>query len=329
MKLSQLSASLLAVATLAVLAACGGGGGGGSVTPPGGGGGGGGGTPPSSSPTTSPTTHPTTSPTTSPTNPPSGNIAANMSLNAALSYDGPPNNPQIGYQNGNDGWYKLGTVTSDNTDGDTATGGTGTNTVDTNLTCTITATPPPPPAAQVYNATAFVGILVNNGSPIPTDWAHSGVAFALPDAIGMMNPNEPSNPQNGGQITGPASGGCYYQINTESESGTVHLMNPSAPQVAGNGPATAMYSLQNFFDVWGMTPAQIGAAIGQTGTPTIIAGPANATVQYAGGTDDEVTSYSVVSNPSQLMLSRHMAVWIIFGGVPSGGPPAVIFTSEI
>jgi hypothetical protein len=245
-----------------------------------------------------------------------------MQVNVALAYDGPVSNPQQGYQNGNDGWYKAGTtVPGDTSDGDTATGGTGSNTVDGNIACSLKTEP-----NSGYNVTAYIGILSGNGSALPsTTWEHSGVSFALPDGLGMLNPNEPSNPIDGGQITSPGPNGCYYNIHADSESGLIHLQNPSASQVTGDGPGTAMYSLQNVLDVWGMTPATIGAAVGATGSATILAGTPSTTVNG----NDEVTSYTVVSDPSKLMLSRHTAVWIIYGGVPQGGPPAVEFPEEI
>jgi hypothetical protein len=243
-----------------------------------------------------------------------------MNLNAALAYDGPVANPAQGYQNGTDGWFKSGvTVPADSTDGDTTSGGIGTNTVDNNITCTLTSEP-----TSGYNATAFLGILASNGSAFATNWTNTGVSFAVPDAVGMLNPSEPSGATAGGQITEPAAGGCFYQIHTHSESGMIHMENPSMAQVTGDGAATGVYTLQNVFDVWGMTPSAIGSAIGQSGSATIIAGTPSTKVNG----DDEVTSYNTVSDPTQLTLTRHTAVWIIFGSMPSGGPPPVVFATE-
>lgn len=156
MKLSRISASLLSVAALAVLAACGGGGGGGATPPttnPGGG----------STPTPRPTA--TASPTPAPTNSPGGGgsiTAASVQYNA---YDG------VAW--GLDNWQTNGvTANGDAGDGDTSTGALGNNTVD-GISCSL---PTGEASGTYYHVHSFLGIYVN------------GTAYALPDAIGMENP---------------------------------------------------------------------------------------------------------------------------------------------
>ena len=325
----------VAIVTLSMLAACGGGGGGGSVNPPSGGGGGGTPTPhptssptasPTNSPTASPTNSPTSSPTASPTNSP-GNVAANLNINQGVGYDGPVANPQIGYQNGKDGLFTTGTtVPGDDTDGDTSSGGTGANAVD-NINCSLLSEP-----ASGYHVHAFLGIIASNGAALSSlNWESNGQVFAVPDGLGMLNPLEPNGSVTaGGQITEPNANGCFYIIHTHAESGLLHFEDPNSSQILGTGANTAKYSLQNVLDVWGITLAGIGSAIGQNGNPTILFGVPTSTVNNGScphGCDDVVT-YSQVNSASQVMFSRHSAVWLIYGGMPSGGPPAVYFSIE-
>jgi hypothetical protein len=257
-----------------------------------------------------------------------------MSINAASGTDGtnntppPGGTPEPGYQNGTDGWYTSGTTASENTDGDTRSGGTGGTVASggTNLSCSLTSEPT---GNAIYHVHAFIGILLNKGTALPQNWTYSGAAFAVPDAVGMNNPNDPGGAL-GGQIVNPNSGGCFYVIHFHSESGMVHFEDPTLGQITGTGPGTAKYSLQNVLDVWGMSLSAIGSAIGASGSPTIIFGVPTAQISGSGCTHpcDEVVTYTAVTNPSQVMLSRHSAVWLIWGGIPSGGPPPVVFRIE-
>jgi hypothetical protein len=145
----------------------------------------------------------------------------------------------------------------------------------------------------------------------------------------MVNPNDPGGAL-GGQIVQPNNGGCFYVIHAHAESGVIHFEDPNSGQILGIGSGTAKYSLQNVLDVWGMTLSAIGSAVGGSGSPTIIFGVPTTTIggSGCGHPCDEVVTYTAVANPTQVMLSRHSAVWLIWGGIPTGGPPPVVFRIE-
>lgn len=180
--------------------------------------------------------------------------------------------------------------------GDFPAGGQG-SPVDSSITCTQSTEST---STSIYHMHAFLGIIVN------------GTYEQLPIGIGMVPPGAAS----GGSIVNPGPGGCMYQIHTHDASGTIHLENPAAPQ-----GSNSMYTLQNFFDVWGNGP---GASTFPSGTVSYYVGTPSGKVNG----NDEVTSYTLASgNAASIQLTRHMAVWAIVGSVPSTLPP-VIFTFE-
>lgn len=107
-------------------------------------------------------------------------------------------------------------------EGDTATGGQG-SPVD-GITCD-------PTMSNNYHIHVFLGVYYN------------GQLMALPTAVGMQN-------------FGPASSGfvdtasCFYHIHTHDSSGIVHVEDPNPNNIPVTG---TMYTLQNVFDVWGIT----------------------------------------------------------------------------
>lgn len=284
MKLSRISASLAAFSAIALLAACGGGGGGG-VTPPNVGGGGG--TPPPSS-----TPGPTPTPTTSPTSTPGGGTLT-VSSTEYVAYDS-----SAAHSWGTDNWQTNGvTAPGEAGDGDTSTGGTGSNTID-GVTCSL---PNGEATGSYYHKHAFVGIYVN------------GTAYAVPDAVGMLNPSS-GDPIFNFQ--------CAYNIHTHSDSGIIHIEDPA---VASNGAAPAQYNLQTLFDIWGQPMASLPIS-GVAGIPAIYTGTPSS--KDASG-DDLVTSYSAYTgSPSSLLLTEHTAVWLIYGTPPAGGVPQIGFGIE-
>lgn len=280
MKLSRLSAPVIAFIALALLAACGGGGGGSSVNPPGGGGGG---TPP---PTSSPTASPTAPPTATPT---PLTIAATGT--AVYATDG------NGYRNGVDGWFNSGaTVTGDTTDGDTNSGAISASQNVDGSKCGLMGEP----NGQFYHAHSFVGILAN------------GKEYAVPEAIGMINPIDPGS---GSAIFSVNTGGCFFQIHTHSESGLIHVEDPT--QLPGASTSSLpQYNLQTLLDEWGVSLSGIASGIGSSGTPLVFVGTAS------GSGNAIANSYTSTSNmPNQILLGHGTVIWLVYGGTPSSLPP--------
>jgi hypothetical protein len=273
MKLSRIAPSLFAFAMVAALAACGGGGGGGSVNPPGGGGG------PSSPPTQSPTNPPTNPPAT---NPPGGIGVSSQIING---YDG--------YVNGNDTWQTNGVTSSDTHDGDTSNGGNGSNSFN-GVSCAVGSESAV--TGSSYHVHAFVGLMVN------------GTEYAIPDAIGMKNPdsNEPV-----------LSFGCAYNIHTHGASGIIHVEDPS---IASGTAPPAKYNLQTLFDIWGQSISASGIA-GFSGPVAIYTGTPSGKDSKG---NDLVNSYTLsTASPSDILLKHHVAIWLVVGTPPSAGLPQV------
>lgn len=287
MKLLRISVPLLAFTMAAALAACGGGGGGGSTPPVGNPGGGGGGTPPT--PTTAPSSAPTTSPTTSPSSTP-----VPVSASAVIAVDG-------SHALGQDNWQTNGVTDPDKGDGDTATGGLGPNAVGP-ISCAIGNESMV--SSTVYHVHAFLGILVN------------GVQMAIPDAIGMQNP------QAGEPITAFT---CAYNLHTHAASGVIHVEDPA---ISGNWntgvqPPTK-YNLQALLDVWGQP---LSGLAGGVGMPQIYVGTVTGKSPISGHTtEDYVDAYSLSSAATtNILLQHHVAIWLVYGTFPSAGLPPVDF----
>lgn len=110
-------------------------------------------------------------------------------------------------------------------DGDTSSGGQG-QTVD-GIPC-LTSMP------GKYHIHWFLGILIN------------GRHLALPDGIGMKGPGADGTYAGFPNWTEYAS--CYYYLHTHDASGVVHSESPSTAAYT-----TSIFTLGNFFDVWGRT----------------------------------------------------------------------------
>ena len=282
MKLLRISGSLLALSMAAALAACGGGGGGGATPPSNPGGPPPGGPPPS---TSSP------APTPTPTSAPPAGITV-----SSTEYVADDSTPAHSW--GTDNWQTNGTTApGDAGDGDTASGGTGSNTID-GVSCSL---PNGEATGTYYHKHIFVGIYVN------------GNAYAMPDAVGMVNPdsNEPI-----------LSFQCAYNIHTHADSGVVHIEDPS---VGANAAAPAQYNLQTLFDIWGQSLSALPVS-GVAGIPAIYTGTPSATDSKGNAL---VNSYSLYTgSPSSLLFSSHTAIWLIYGTPPAGGVPQVGFGIE-
>lgn len=289
MKISRISASVMAFAAISLLAACGGGGGG-SVTPPGGGGGG---TPPTNAPATTPPTNPpaTTPPTNPPSTPPPPSTVSASSQTVSAEEN---------FVNGDMNWYTSGTASWSNHAGNTSSAPNGSSAVDGMSCKNITEGTSYP--SNAFSQHAFVGIF-NNGS-----WE------ALPQAIGMVAPvaptaGNPSHPSNTYEVE---NNQCEYNVHTHDYSGLVHIEDESAVQSNTFMPTYA--TLQSLFDVWG---AQLGAT-GITAGASALSGPVSIYVGTPTAKDssgnDVVNSYKLFTGAANtLQFSKHMAVWLVVG----------------
>jgi hypothetical protein len=298
---SRLSAGLLASAALITLAACGGGGGGGTTPPttPGG-------PPPATStpaPGSSATPSPSPSPTATPTSAPVGTSSVLVSA-------------EENYQNGDSSWYTSGTASWSNHAGGTSSAPNGSAPVD-GMSCAQVTEGTSYPQTQ-FSQHAFVGIM-NNGT-----WE------ALPQAIGMVNPQPPTTPYPGNPNGHPSDtyavevSQCEYNMHTHDYSGLVHIEDETLAQTNTSMPSYA--TLQALFDLWG---AQLGASGITAGTSTLT-GPVSIYVGTPSGrnsqNNDEVNSYTLYTGAAKdLQFSKHMAVWIVVGTPPAAGLPAVQF----
>ena len=165
-------------------------------------------------------------------------------------------------------------------DGDSATGGQG-QTVD-GIPC---ATSMP----NTYHIHTFVGIIVN------------GRQYALPDGAGMYKP--------GGDITYAGFKNwteyatCYYYMHTHDASGVVHV--ESSQNVP---PTTSIYTLRNFFDVWGqpVSSTQIGPFKGAVTTYV-----AQVPLKQAKIVASDYTTFS--GDPGTIPLKSHTTIWLQIG----------------
>jgi hypothetical protein len=265
------------------------------------GGGGGGATPPSSSGGGPP---PISSATPSPSPAPSSTPVTNASVVTA----------EEDWINGDRTWYTSGTASWSNNAGDVAGAPSGSSA--DGMSCSAVTEGASYPQSA-FSQHAFVGIYNN------------GVWEALPQAIGMVNPVEPTkgNPPHPSDTYAVENNQCEYNVHTHDYSGLVHVEDETLPQSNTSMPSYA--TLQSLFDLWG---AQLGAT-GITAGSSMLAG---AVTIYTGipstkdsSGDDLVTSYAPFTGAaSALQFSKHMAVWIVIGTPPAAGLPQVRFALE-
>lgn len=182
-------------------------------------------------------------------------------------------------------------------DGDTPTGGSG-QPVD-GITCQKTM-------SNNYHVHVYVAVYVN------------GVHYALPDTIGMKHPQ--IEPPDG--FTKYAY--CFYDLHTHDASGYVHVesVDPNHVPITGS-----IYTLQNLFDVWGITvnANQVGQFTGPV--QVVTSGQV-----YRGGPHNAVVYRSMytpwVGDPNTIPLYSHEVIFLEVG--PNYPPilPNVIFYSE-
>lgn len=317
MKLLRISASLMAFGMITALAACGGGGGGGGSLPNPGGGGGGPTPKPSTSPTSSPTATPTPTQTATPTptSSPSGStIQSNGHI--VIVQDGSAASPEIF---GTDNWQTNGVTDSSGggADGDLAAGFTSSHTgpID-GVQCTLGTEP----GTGQYHVHSFVGIYVN------------GTQYAIPDAIGLLNPSGDGANATAAFPNENFSQGCF--MHTHSTSGIIHIEDTTLPQDFTSQPT--QYNVQSLLDIWGQgSIANIASAAASfSGTAAVYLGTpcANNAVgcnnpqKNPANNDDLVTKYTLQSGGlSGVKLGHHVAVWIVVGAMPANGLPGIDF----
>ncbi len=303
MKAFRLSASVLTLTALSLLAACGGGGGGGGVTPPANGGGG---TPPTSAPTQSPTQGPTQSPTQAPTQAPT---QTPVGTNSALTINATENFGPNGAL-----WYTSGTASWANTAGGDSAAPTG-GPID-NMTCTLVTEGASFPSTA-YSQHMFVGILYN------------GVEQALPQALGMVAPvapkaGTPTHPTNTQEVE---QNQCEYNVHTHDYSGLVHIEDTAYSQTPSYNYSVPYGNLQTLLDIW---KATLDPVAGLTAGSNSLAGPVAIysgipTTRDTNGNDLVVKYSPVAVTPSSIPLARHNAIWIVIGTPPAAGLPQVTF----
>lgn len=264
------------------------------------GGGGGSATPPASSggpPPTSSGPSPSPSPSSSPPPP----VTSSLVIKAEENFT----NPDMA------SWYTSGTASWTSHAGDTVTGNNGNGD-----SCDPSMTSEP---TQGFHSHAFVGILYN------------GTELALPQAIGMENPVEPTkgNPPHPYDYNEVENASCMFHVHTHDYSGLVHVEVPEQAFDSTYKSLPAYANLQTLMDIWGATISSTGLTAGGnslSGPVTIYTGLP--TAKDSSG-DDLVNAYSLAAGPpSSVMLAHHEAIWIVVGAPPAGGLPQVAFVIQ-
>jgi len=181
-------------------------------------------------------------------------------------------------------------------EGDTANGGNG-NPVD-GITCD-------PVMSNNYHIHVFVGIYVN------------GTQFALPIAVGMVNPGAPVN----GFIN---SAQCFYHIHTHDSSGIVHVEDPDPNGVPTTG---TLFTLKNVLDVWGITVN--GTQVGQFSGPVVVMTSGQV---YRGDQNNGKVPSSTYTfwsgDPNNIPLYSHEVIWLLVGPTYPASLDGVSFYTE-
>jgi hypothetical protein len=176
----------------------------------------------------------------------------------------------------------------------------------------VTATGSPAFPAGKYTQHAFVGIIDNTGHE-----------QALPQAIGLVNPQPPTTPGSPNAPTGHPNNNypvelyqCSYNVHTHDYSGLVHVEDTSQNQ----GTLAPQYaSLQTLLDLWGAT---LSSSAGLTAGASQLNGAVTIYVGTPGPGTTLVSSYAVYSGSlSALMLNAHTTVWIVIGTTAANIPP--------
>ncbi len=218
------------------------------------------------------------------------------------------------FVNGDRSWYTSGAASWSTNAGDAPGAPNGSAPVD-GSSCTNVHEGTQYPSGA-FSQHVFVGIFYN------------GVEQALPQAIGMVDPQPPTTPAppdypNGHPyLTDPVElSQCRYNVHSHDYSGLVHIEDTSLAQSNTTMPAYA--TLQTLFDAWGAQLSANGIIAGSSslkGRAVIYVGTPSA----KNGSNDVVNSYALYTGAAGgLQFSKHMAVWIAIGSLPAAGFPEV------
>lgn len=182
------------------------------------------------------------------------------------------------------------------TSGDTTSGGNG-SPVD-GITCD-------PSMSNNYHVHVFVGIIVN------------GTQYALPIALGMVNPGAPVS----GFIN---SAKCFYHLHTHDSSGIVHVEDPDP---SGTPKTGTLFTLKNVLDVWGITADR--SHVGQFSGPVVVMTSGQT---YRGDQNNGVVPSSTYSfyggDPNGIPLYSHEVIWLMVGPTYPTSIDGVSFYTE-
>ena len=215
--------------------------------------------------------------------------------------------------NGNRYWYTTGTASWSKNAGDTAGAPKGTTT--DGAPCKNVSEGSQYPAGTLTQH-LFVGIYYN------------GVEEALPQAIGMVNPKPPTTPAPPDWPSGHPNNTyavelsqCRYNVHSHDYSGLVHVEDTLLAQSSTTMPSYA--NLKTLFDVWGASITGSGINAGGnvlSGKLSIYTGLP--TAKYNG--NDLIKSYTLFGGTAaSAHFSKHEAIWVVIGALPSGGLPQV------
>lgn len=142
-----------------------------------------------------------------------------------------------------------------------------------------------------YHIHAFVGVIVN------------GRQLAMADGAGM-NRYSADHTMSGGFKYWTDPIGCVYYLHMHDPSGVIHVESPAT--TASN--STALYTLGNFFDIWGMklSTTQIGS---YTGTVRVYV----ARVPLNTNPVPNTKYVLYTGNPRSIPLHSHTTTWLEIG----------------
>lgn len=215
--------------------------------------------------------------------------------------------------NGNRYWYTTGTASWSRNAGDTSRAPQGATT--DGAPCKNVSEGSQWPTGK-FTQHIFVGIY------------YRGTEETLPQAVGMVKPKPPTTPAPPDWPNGHPNNTyavelsqCRYNVHSHDYSGLVHIEDTLLAQSNTWMPSYA--NLKTLFDVWGASITSTGINAGAnvlSGTTGLYYGLPSA--RYNG--NDLVRSYTLFSGSAgSLHFSKHMAIWIVIGGLPSGGLPEV------
>jgi len=189
-------------------------------------------------------------------------------------------------------------------DGDTPAGGHGLP-VDSTIKCNRNS--------AIYHVHFFIGIIVN------------GQHLALPDGTGMHEPGNDFTLEPQGFKNWTETSGCYYYLHTHDASGVVHVESPA--NIAKSQWETAtVYTVGNYFDVWGMTLSTTRIGTHSGAVTAYVAQPRVLKTKTVSNT----TLVRYASNPRTIPIHSHTVVWLEIGSpaIPPSSLSNITFYEE-